>query len=329
MSFLHLMEWHAEVRKKLDRWEREVDINQNSDSGEDGRKRRKIIPFIVVANKLDLLGDEFNNAQNVQPSVRQQRRSVMGFSREYRGRELKYEYTAEKRAQTAEKRNKNHDNHCARASRIRIAELNCPPAKQLSYSLRETLWWTDQSYLNALQNTEDELSANRHLILHWCQRNGIPHVEASALDGRGVGEAMEHLIRIGVEEQQVRFQEFAKFESKNDRETPGIHGRDLSQKKDDMGRISETDCVLPRSKVGMAQHEGTNNHPKQKHFVTNDGTEGNAVRDVKTVDQSQYYFLYHRTQNNKLDLFARYSPKEEQGCSPFKCWLPLFPYCHE
>ncbi|EED87988.1 ras superfamily gtp-binding protein, partial [Thalassiosira pseudonana CCMP1335] len=47
---------------------------------------------------------------------------------------------------------------------------------------------------------ESQLPANRSMILLWCQRNGIPHVEASALDGRGVDEAMQQLVKMGVEE---------------------------------------------------------------------------------------------------------------------------------
>ena len=49
--------------------------------------------------------------------------------------------------------------------------------------------------------------------------------------------------------------------------------------------------------------------------------------EATTIDPSQYYFLYQPRQEEKLDLFARYSPKDEQRCSLFKCWLSLFSYC--
>ena len=88
------------------------------------------------------------------------------------------------------------------------------------------MWSSDATYLNALQLTEDQLAANRLMVLLWYQRNGIPHVEASALNGRGAYDAMEHLIKIGVEELVVRDME--KLERRDDRESFDVESREAA-----------------------------------------------------------------------------------------------------
>ena len=82
----------AEIKSLGKRVVRERPNNQNRKTG-----RRKRIPFIVVANKLDLLEGERGKSQEVQSSsVGENRCSIMGFrGGEYKGRELKYEYAAE------------------------------------------------------------------------------------------------------------------------------------------------------------------------------------------------------------------------------------------
>ena len=56
------------------------------------KRRRRRVPFIVVASKIDLVHEE-----NVTPIPRQgEYRSVMGFSNgEYKGKGYAYEYAAE------------------------------------------------------------------------------------------------------------------------------------------------------------------------------------------------------------------------------------------
>ena len=280
MSFLHLMQWHSEWIKRLNQWENE-----------------KRLPFIVVANKVDLL-ERQQLSTEVKLSNGKGHRSVLGLKDGFKGEELKYEYAAE--------------NNTAYATR-----------GALTYSLKETLWSNDAQYLNALQRAEDELPANRQLILLWCQRNGIPHVEASALNGRGVSEAMNHLIDLGVKELLIRQTENA-VEMKKD------HKKMVHDTENGVEALPQKRALKEKQKTYLAENASRNitsieeNDKDTGHENLNEDGKGTS-----SVDPSQYYFLYQPRQEEKLDLFARYSPKEEERCSPFKCWLSFFSYCQQ
>ncbi|KAL3801152.1 hypothetical protein ACHAW5_011100 [Stephanodiscus triporus] len=190
MSFLLLTELHSDLLQKLNMLEREDNMDRARTAHNlalmKNSSRRKRIPFIVVANKLDLL----ENRKTTESFV-PKRRSVMGLrDGEYNGKDFIYEYAAE--------------NSTIHPAGEQSDVMKKKKSDRLTFSLKETLWSTDETYLNALQRTEDQLAANRLLILLWCNRNGIPHVEASALDGRGVDEAMGHLITVGIEELRMR-----------------------------------------------------------------------------------------------------------------------------
>ena len=151
------------------------------------------MPFIMVASKIDLIHEE-----NVSPRPRQDGyRSVMGFpNNEYKGKGNAYEYAAEDYSTDESETDHQPEDRVHRRGH-----------KQLTYSLKETTWSNDETYLKSLQQNEDQLPANRLMILLWCKRNRIPHVEASALTGEGVFEAMDLLVQLGVKELEAREQE--------------------------------------------------------------------------------------------------------------------------
>ena len=270
------MQLHSEWVQRLNRWEIEDGPTQIHATGS---RRRKHIPFIVVANKIDLLEkSELLRSSGIRP----QRRSVMGFKcgESYKGKDFVYEFAVE---------NTNEQLLDDRSSFLKRRSSN---NNRLTYSLKETSWSNDRIYLRALQLTEDQLPANRLLILLWCQRNGIPHFEASALDGRGVNDAMEHLILVGAEE---------------------LHRREEADKLSDTRRHDTR-------KVNY-EHSAGSTSPAITSGV--DGTDDTGVALPVTgsgIDPSQYYFLYQPTQNEPLDLFARYSAKKNKVPSCFsKC----------
>lgn len=373
MSFLHLMQWHSEWVHRLNHWEQE-DVQEKTSSSSDqnnnkasnpSNRRRKHIPFIVVANKLDLLERGPSNTQQLQSSFGQKRRSVLGFvNGEYRGKELVYEYAAENIANIPGSKNESNN---SKPSPTAVSSHQANNNDRLTYSLKETLWSTDAAYLNALQLTEDQLPANRRMILLWCQRNGIPHVEASALDGRGVEEAFESIIKVGVEELGMRGSEEAALEVNTE------SGVDLSAEEDECNHYEEV--VVPKSSIVQAEHDIGESNNNQQHNGTyagnnNDGTsienpaengehiyqqyhhvageqdentkqyDLNNMNDTNIVaaaqsahnniDPSQYYFVYQpRQKEENLDLFARYSPKDEQRCSLLKCWMTFLSSCQK
>jgi len=363
MSFLHLMQWHSEWVRKLNNWEREEigkdhhnqPNNERNGKHRASRRRRKRMSFIVVANKLDLLEKEREKSLEVQSSFGGTRRSVMGFREgKYKGRQFKYEYAAENS-------NNNvslceclpHDNTDSTSATTSTTQSDSDNSgntnKRLTYSLKETLWSTDATYLNALQLTEDQLPANRLMILLWCQRNGIPHVEASALDGRGVDEAMEHLIKIGVEELGIREMETLEERRDDDQESIRRRAEEDAEEGSCWGIRHDEKRVLEEKEIRVSSpsnpcasvslgNGSSTQHWNMKHDIDDSGNDSNSNNNnsnnisvaptaVPDMDPSQYYFLYQPRQDDKLDLFARYSPKDEQRCSLFKCWLSLFSNC--
>ncbi|EJK65918.1 hypothetical protein THAOC_13185 [Thalassiosira oceanica] len=284
MSFLHLMQWHSEWMAKIKHWEEEACKGRN-----DSHKQRRNIPFIVVATKIDLL-----EQQNMRPRNRNAR-SIMGFDR-YAGQDHLYEYAAEATKD---------DIQCTlEESSCRISD-NPNHVGRLTYSLNETLWSRDAAYLDTLARIDDDLPANRQMIMVWCQRNGIPHVEASALDGRGVDEAMELLIQSSAKENMTR------------------------------GHREMSSAAAP------AQENNTHHEPEDEHIRdatqfekindhgshTSDGDEAAGLSDTSQLGSSQYYFVYEPRSSGSGDLFERYQSRDEKHCSLRSCWRGFFFNC--
>jgi hypothetical protein len=262
ISFLRLMTFHED-------WVKRFNEQEQSKSGA-LRKRR--VPFIVVANKIDLL-----DGQNASCSKSCQRRAVMGLTT-YRGIDEKYEYAAEN----------------ANCCRLNCGDLHCreveintskerQPKNKLTYSLKETFWSSDHQYLSYLQNADDQLAANRTMVMLWCKRNGIQHVEASALDGRGVDLAMEQLVQLGVKERLVN---------------------ELCREDDfAVANTSQSDIVSITGHHKPPAIENKSANSKDGSVIGHDGS------------SSLNTFIYQPTYDRKLDLFARYSAKEEKRCA--------------
>lgn len=333
MSFLQLMQWHEEWMKRLRYWEMEEsegDGQAEDVSVEECVKRRvrsSSVPFIVVANKIDLLYEENNGAESVSNAGNvQSRRSVMKFEEgKYKGKELVYEYAAKNASSSSCDCGKCSCLNQGIKGKTQSKSLNARSKTELhsakplhsdtplTYSLQETTWSTDTYYLRSLQLAEEQLPANRSMILLWCQRNGIPHVEASALDGRGVDEAMQQLVKMGVEELGKR--EMAVV---------------MKKEYEDMKRIEqERQDVLAMQPVDNSSYLHTEESAMQR--TADISIDNNAIVNDNTpvgnnnVHPSQQYFLYQPRYEKKLDLFARYSPKSEKSCF-LHCW-PLFSYC--
>ena len=326
MSFLLLMELHSEWIQRLRTWEREdAERARNTDNLAVTRhaRRKKRIPCIVVANKLDLLKD-----RTTTKAFASKRRSVMGLrDGKYNGKDFIYEYAAENSSISQAQ--------CRPLTSTTAVSVEDQPddmkkhSNRLTFSLKETLWSTDETYLNALQRTEDQLAANRLLILLWCNRNGIPHVEASALDGRGVDEAMKHLITAGIEELRMREMDALEsrqvdVESVSEDKTATVGG-DMFNKGGIVSARSNISMLLDNNTEGIDEDGSTERSDADgvgnKH---SDGILGHVA--VSSVYPFQYYFLYQPQVDKDLDLFARYSTNDEQKCS---CWPSLLAFCRQ
>ena len=281
-SFLRLMQFHEEWMQR----------------------RKKRLPFIVVANKIDLL-DHNNKTAKYVAKANLKSRSVMGLRGNYRGLDEKYEYAADyapkhmtsPQCNTLDCHYKKQDNNSSKYER-RIHKDN-----KLTYSLKETCWSSDEQYLHCLQQADDQLPSNRTMVLLWCKRNGIPHVEASALDGRGVDFAMRELIRLGFEERLNSEEERIHNESNHD-----LQWEKFSVADDDNVKIAEEDDEM----VEFIGDISTTSAVYDDNVANGNG---HNQSNQEKVDTSQNTFLYVPKYDKKLDLFTRYSRKEDKRCT--------------
>lgn len=286
-SFLRLMSCHKE-------W---IERCQHHDQSKYGARGNRRVPFIVVANKIDLL-DGLDNATSL---CQREKRSVMGFQ-SYRGIDEKYEYASEN-VETSP-----HESHCCGCNDSKYSQKKQnfhtshtnTHNKKLTYSLKETFWFSDYHYLSSIEQADNELGANRTMVLLWCKRNGIQHVEASALDGRGVDLAMNELVRLGIQEKIC-----------------GNLTENLNW-EDDVADHAVLD--FPDAGRTSYCHE---NHLETKGGECND-LEPDKCRDQNNTNSEasiddQNVFLYQPNYDKKLDLLARYAEKDDKRCT-FRCF---------
>ena len=181
-SFTQLLRWHAELTDRM---------RERKQNGENGTT----FPMIVVANKLDKVRDE---DEKNQPMRRRKvtQREIMNLDNGFKGKDHRYEYKvsslpkSRSRADSADllmdrKRRHHHHNHRAQGL--------------LSYGLTDANWTTDNSYLNNIIKSEDGSFPDRDMVILWCRRNGIQHVEVSALDGDGINGAVARMVGLAME----------------------------------------------------------------------------------------------------------------------------------
>jgi hypothetical protein len=285
-----------------------LDLQQKS------RTPTKRVPFIVVANKIDLLDDILDSS--TADLRRHHRRSVMGFDT-YCGMDETYEYAAENPSTTKTQScccNRFTTNYSSSPSKAKSKQPN--KINKLTFSLKETAWSSDTHYLRSLQQADDQLSVNRTMVLLWCERNGLLHVEASAFDGRGVDLAMEELVRLALLERSTR-------EESNEDVCEG------KEEEDDVDDISVADANnhlnyhQPHTDVNTSEHRHLRSSAYESRCELHNDHNGplgqthsntrNSYLEQPNIDK--YTFLYEPRYEKKLDLFARYSTKEDKRCA--------------
>lgn len=144
-SFTQLLKWHADLMRRM----KELQIER--------------MPILIVANKMDILKREFEPQQR-RTTVPQ--RKVMGLPENFTGKDMPYEYRASPPSNTKEESTDN-------GRRVEIS----------TYMTTGDTWTNDQVYITSVLNTEDISHPDRDMVLLWCMRNGLKHMEVSALDG--------------------------------------------------------------------------------------------------------------------------------------------------
>ena len=136
------------------------------------------LPILIVGTKVDLLDREQNETR--QPHGKPQR-SVLRLQNAWRGLNYQYEYQVSKIEQENDRQKGE--------KRMEIA----------SYLADRDNWTTDWGYLEGLWSSEDASHPDRDMVVLWCGRNDLQHIEASAATGQGVEEAIRELVILALE----------------------------------------------------------------------------------------------------------------------------------
>ena len=177
-SFLQLMKWYSDLLDRI----KKVQCNGNdvchdeNDLSHRGNEKDVIpkqkFPVLIVGTKLDRVKAELSK-QTRKKIVPQ--RNVLGLkNKTFKGQEYHYEYTV--RGPTDHKASNNHQQVI---SNVFTGDV------PLSYGLEGGTWTSDHEYQDCLRVVEDGCFPDRYMVLLWCKRNGLQHVEVSALDGTG------------------------------------------------------------------------------------------------------------------------------------------------
>jgi len=220
-SFKQLLKWYADL----------VELKQQLQYN---------IPILVVANKLDLYQQgqkqrEILLERNLQRSLggnpsqhpslskqQEQRRDVLGLGNKgFRGKDYRYEYQVSR----VDNEGSQHAQSSASSSRVigssSAASLHSHNNNtnnsnggnhrhnhrqrgrmEMSYLADRDNWTTDGSYLESLFTSEDKSHPDKDMVILWCRRNGLPHLEGSAATGDGVAEIFETLIRLALQQRE-------------------------------------------------------------------------------------------------------------------------------
>jgi small GTP-binding protein len=174
-SFTQLRLWHAQWRKRSD------------------------TPLLIVGNKRDLVpttpgvGVDGHTHANPLPTVPQ--RDVLGFRGSFKGKDFRYEYRVDHQVGSSN----NCSNTCSSASMENTKQRHqISTFTSTATNLWTSTWTSDGTYLDSLLGTEDRSNPDRDMVKLWCMRNGLEHVEVSALLDQGgqVQTAMETLVRL-------------------------------------------------------------------------------------------------------------------------------------
>lgn len=147
-SFTQLLKWHSDLMERLKK------TSQHK------------LPVLIVANKMDIFK---RNIAEPKRSVTVPQRDVLGLRGSFRGKDSRYEYRASPQIISDNDKKQNHNR------RFEISTY---------MTTGDSTWTTDGSYLDSVLNTEDSSHPDRDMVLLWCMRNGLKHVELSALDGK-------------------------------------------------------------------------------------------------------------------------------------------------
>mmetsp|Transcript_19191 Transcript_19191/g.30922 ORF Transcript_19191/g.30922 Transcript_19191/m.30922 type:complete len:385 (+) Transcript_19191:195-1349(+) len=203
-SFTHVLKWHSELTERLRRMEA---------SGE----RLRSLPILIVGNKIDIFEERHTQKQLRKKEVVHQR-DVLGLNSNFRGNDYRYEYTvsrpstiasstllsqspssADKNADNTKKDGKGPNN--SHRNRFELSTYMGTKTNYVESVLNHEMY--RGFYLDSLLSSEDKSFPDKDMVLLWCMRNGLRHMDVSAKSGTGIDDLVQELIRITLEQQLV------------------------------------------------------------------------------------------------------------------------------
>ena len=211
-SFTQLLKWYADL----------IDVCKSNPR-----------PILIVANKLDLFLADQQRAQRVVHPRRVPQRDVMGLGGNFKGNDFRYEYSVSRKTDDPTPQQRKRTN------------LNPQRRMEISAFLaNHENWTTDGSYLESLINSEDGSLPDREMVLLWCMRNGLKHIEVSAATGNNVEEAINELIRLALDDRKTRSNESGEV-----LRTPDTTGKMFKRNKYDDKRDDRCTLFLPLAQL--------------------------------------------------------------------------------
>ena len=186
-SFTHVLKWYEDLMTRIRRLEA---------SG--GRTRP--FPVLIVGNKIDILRERDTHPSRQRAVVPQ--RDVMGLvDISFRGKDSHYEYTASAPPSNDSGTSLSSGNKQKKQKHRNRHELSTYYGTDEKTNYLHAVLNNDVqigSYLESLLSTEDGSHPDRDMVMLWCMRNGLKHMEVSALDGSGIEELIDQAIHMAL-----------------------------------------------------------------------------------------------------------------------------------
>ena len=244
-SFLQLIKWHKELLERIKRAQNRDDMRLQNGFGKGGNgninsvgQNRRQFPVLVVATKLDRLKAEQSKSGNIR-TVPQ--RNILGLSGSYKGIDNYYEYGAVDGIEGQQYLSRKHSyskNELDKSGSANFPHGASQDNNMISMFGLEGDWNMDTSYMNYVRLAEDECFPDREMVKRWCRRQGLLHIEVSALENKGVDTAVEAAVTIALkgmqeqklEEDSIVRDKYNSLESKQSHNSPRNEGKSKSGK---------------------------------------------------------------------------------------------------
>lgn len=200
-SFTHVLNWYYELIERIQRMKA-------------NHKRTRHLPIVIVGNKIDIFQDRDTRQKELlnrkKEVVRQ--RNVLGLTGDWRGRDYRYEYSANAPALTSSaptkpsslrknsknKMDGNTNDDEGRENRLELLTYLGTNTNYLEAILNNEVY--RGSYFDSLLSSEDNSHPDKDMVQLWCMRNGLIHMDVSAKSGAGIDDLIHQLIDIALKQ---------------------------------------------------------------------------------------------------------------------------------